>query len=228
MSLRLYSVSQKYKQNVILKPMSINISNGITGLIGKNGAGKSTLLKILATIESPYSGYIELDQVNYYKDRKFACESIGYLPQLFGVYKNMKVIEFIDYIACLKGVSMRKNKNYFDTLLVVLNLHGILKKPLGSLSGGMIQRVGIMQALINNPRVLILDEPTVGLDYIEKERLYNYLREISLEKIIIISSHMIEDITSYSDNIIILDDGGLIVNDTVENVANCYLINQSY
>jgi ABC-2 type transport system ATP-binding protein len=195
MNLSIQHLSKKYnKEKFGLKDYSLNIENGILGLLGPNGAGKSTLMKIIATISKPNSGTIMLDGHDIVKEPNYIRKILGYLPQDFGVYANLNAYEFLEYIAAMKGVGGPNLRKRIEMLLEGVNLIEAAKQPIGTYSGGMKQRIGIAQALLNDPKVLIFDELTVGLDPEERVRFRNLISDLAQDCIIILSSHIVSDI----------------------------------
>jgi ABC-2 type transport system ATP-binding protein len=198
MILSIQNLSKKYnKEKYGLKDYSLNIENGILGLLGPNGAGKSTLMKIIATISKPNSGTIMLDRHDIVKEPNYIRKILGYLPQDFGVYANLNAYEFLEYIAAMKGVGGPNLRKRIEMLLEGVNLIEAAKQPIGTYSGGMKQRIGIAQALLNDPKVLIFDELTVGLDPEERVRFRNLISDLAQDCIIILSSHIVSDIETY-------------------------------
>lgn len=213
MLLEIHQVSKQYKKDVwALREINLQLRPGIVGLIGPNGAGKSTLMRILATISQPTAGTVTWNGVDIRKNPDELRRTLGYLPQDFGVYPHLNPIEFLEYAAALKGLGGRQIKTRILEILELLNLHHVLKRPIGSLSGGMRQRIGIAQALLNDPRLLIVDEPTVGLDPEERMRFRSLLTDLSGERIIIFSTHIISDIEATADQIAIMSTGQLLSN----------------
>ena len=211
MELTIQNVSKQYhRQKYGLRDFSIIIEKGILGLLGPNGAGKSTLLKMIATISRPTEGMICLNKNNIVKDPNYMRQQLGYLPQDFGVYPNLNAIEFLKYMAAVKGVGGDNLKTRISELLEGLNLMEVAKKPIGSYSGGMKQRIGIAQALLNEPKVLIFDEPTVGLDPEERVRFRNLISDLAHRCIVILSSHIVSDIDAIADNVVVMKDGKLL------------------
>jgi ABC-2 type transport system ATP-binding protein len=198
MNLSIQHLSKKYNKGKYgLKDYSLNIENGILGLLGPNGAGKSTLMKIIATISKPSSGTIMLDEHGIVKEPNYIRKILGYLPQDFGVYANLNAYEFLEYIAAMKGVGGPNLRKRIEMLLEGVNLIEAAKQPIGTYSGGMKQRIGIAQALLNDPKVLIFDELTVGLDPEERVRFRNLISDLAQDCIIILSSHIVSDIETY-------------------------------
>ncbi|WP_106791351.1 ABC transporter ATP-binding protein [Aquimarina sp. Aq78] len=225
MKLDIQNVSKKYNSNKYgLKEYTLNIENGILGLLGPNGAGKSTLLKMIATISKPSNGSILLNKNNVVKDPNYMRKQLGYLPQDFGVYPNLNAYEFLEYMAALKGIGGTQLKQRIAFLLEGLNLTEVAKKPIGNYSGGMKQRIGIAQALLNHPKILLFDEPTVGLDPEERVRFRNLISELANDCIVILSSHIVSDIDTIADQVAIMKEGQLLcqgnqktIIDTVKN-----------
>lgn len=211
MNLNIENISKQYStKKYALKNYSLNIQNGILGLLGPNGAGKSTLMKIIATISRPSSGSIELDGHDLLKDPGYIRKILGYLPQDFGVYANLNAHEFLAYIAAMKGVGGHNLKSRIEALIEGVNLTESAKAPLGTYSGGMKQRIGIAQALLNDPKVLIFDEPTVGLDPEERMRFRNLIADLARNSIVILSSHIVSDIETIADEVVIMNSGVLV------------------
>ncbi|MBJ8027803.1 ABC transporter ATP-binding protein [Bacillus cereus group sp. N21] len=210
MELIIDHVTKKYGEKIALNDCSLHLKPGVLGLLGPNGAGKSTLMRMLATIEQPTNGSVIWDGENIQKKPKLLRSQLGYLPQDFGVYPNMNAIEFLEYIAATKGLSMSSSKKRINELLEALNLMNDRKRLLGSYSGGMRQRVGIAQALLNDPKLLIVDEPTVGLDPEERIRFRNLLSSLSSNRIVILSTHIVTDIESIASDIALLSKGNVL------------------
>ncbi|WP_271767765.1 ABC transporter ATP-binding protein [Aquimarina algiphila] len=211
MKLDIQNVSKKYSgKKYGLKDYSLSIEKGILGLLGPNGAGKSTLLKMIATISKPTNGAIHLNKNNIIKDPNYMRKQLGYLPQDFGVYPNLNAYEFLEYMAALKGIGGTQLKQRIALLLEGLNLTEVAKKPIGNYSGGMKQRIGIAQALLNHPKIVLFDEPTVGLDPEERVRFRNLISELANDCIVILSSHIVSDIDTIADEVAIMKDGQLL------------------
>lgn len=221
MQLEIKNISKKYGSNKFgLKDYSINISSGILGLLGPNGAGKSTLIKIISSISKPTAGNILLDGVDIVKNPNSIRKILGYLPQDFGVYPNLNAYEFLEYIGAMKGIGGKGLHQRIEQLLEGVNLIDVAKNKLGTYSGGMIQRVGIVQVLLNDPKILIFDEPTVGLDPEERLRFRDLLSDLASDRIVILSSHIVSDIESIADEVAIMKKGELITKDSQENIIN--------
>ena len=225
MELDIQNVSKKYNRNTYgLKDFSIHIEKGILGLLGANGAGKSTLLKMIATVSKPTSGIITLNKNNILKDANYMRSQLGFLPQDFGVYPNLNAHEFLEYMAAMKGIGGKNLNIKISQLLEGLNLTEAAKKPIGTYSGGMKQRVGIAQALLNNPKIILFDEPTVGLDPEERIRFRNLISDLANDCIVILSSHIVSDIDTIADKVAILKNGSLVSygnqKEIIEKVTN--------
>ncbi len=219
MKLDIQNVSKKYSRNKYgIKDFSITIEKGILGLLGPNGAGKSTLLKMIATVHKPTEGVICLNKKNILKDPNYIRKQLGFLPQDFGVYPNLNAFEFLEYMAAMKGVGGNNLKPKISQLLEGLNLIDVAKKPIGSYSGGMKQRVGIAQVLLNNPKIVIFDEPTVGLDPEERVRFRNLISDLANDCIVILSSHIVSDIDTIADKVAIMKNGTLITHGDQEDI----------
>lgn len=221
MELTLTNLSKRYSPTKVgLSDYSMDISSGILGLLGPNGAGKSTMIKMISTISKPTEGSITLNGEDILKTPNYMRKMLGYLPQDFGVYPNLNTYEFLSYMAAMKGVGGKGLKEKIESLLEGLNLTETANNQLGTYSGGMIQRVGIAQALLNDPKVLIFDEPTVGLDPEERLRFRDMISDLATDRIIILSSHIVSDIESIADEVAIMKKGKLIIKDTQENITD--------
>jgi len=214
-------VSKRYSKNKYgLKDFSITIEKGILGLLGPNGAGKSTLLKMIATVSKPTDGIISLNKNNICKDPNYMRQQLGFLPQDFGVYPNLNAFEFLEYMAAMKGAGGKKMRSRITQLLEGRNLIDVAKKAIGSYSGGMKQRIGIAQVLLNNPKVVLFDEPTVGLDPEERVRFRNLISDLANDCIVILSSHIVSDIDTIADEVAIMKNGSLITKGNQEDIIN--------
>lgn len=203
-----------YNNKNILNNISFNSSNGITAVLGHNGAGKTTLMKILTGLKKAKSGTILLNNVDLLSDKKMLVNSVGYLPQNFEIYPNITGLDFLSYICNIKGLTKVEKKEQIESLIEIFNLNKVITKNFHSYSGGYKRRLGIAQALIGNPKLLIIDEPTVGLDPEQRYEFRNYLSKIGNDRIILISTHIIEDIEFYCNNILILNNGNLTFKNT--------------
>ena len=208
MHLTIQSLSKQYHRDFWgLRDFDLEVQPGVIGLLGPNGAGKSTLMRMLATITQPSAGTIQWNGVDVVKTPDALRSTLGYLPQDFGVYPNLSAQEFLEYIAAIKGLDAKSARRRIEELLVLVNLVHAAKRPLGGYSGGMKQRVGIAQALLNDPQLLIVDEPTVGLDPEERVRFRNLLSDLSGERIIFLSTHIVSDVEATATEIVIINKG---------------------
>jgi ABC-type multidrug transport system ATPase subunit len=211
------SLSKTYRGGVqALRGVQLSLRPGVLGLLGPNGAGKSTLMRILATITQPSSGRVLWNDTDIARNSDSLRGILGYLPQDFGVYPNLSAIEFLEYLSAVKGISASAARKRIGELLELVNLADSAKRPLGGYSGGMRQRVGIAQALLNDPQLLIVDEPTAGLDPEERVRFRNLLSELSGERIVILSTHIVSDVEAVATSIAILARGELLAHDAPE------------
>ena len=219
MRLTVEGLSKTYRGSVrALRGVNLSLRPGVLGLLGPNGAGKSTLMRILATITRPSSGRVIWNDADVPKKPDALRSVLGYLPQDFGVYPNLSAIEFLDYLAAVKGIPAEAAKRRISELLALVNLADVAKRPLGGYSGGMRQRVGIAQALLNDPKLLIVDEPTAGLDPEERVRFRNLLSELSGERIVILSTHIVSDVEAVATEIAILARGELLAHGAPEEL----------
>jgi ABC-type multidrug transport system ATPase subunit len=219
MKLSIDNVGKLYKGKVWgLKDFSLELGPGVLGLVGPNGAGKSTLMRILATITKPTEGTVTWNGTDIAKSPDDLRVALGYLPQDFGVYPNLNAVEFLEYLAAIKGLDGKLARRRIDELLQVFGLVEVCKRPLGGYSGGMKQRVGIAQALLNDPQLLIVDEPTSGLDPEERVRFRNLLSELAGERIVILSTHIVSDVEAAATRIAILNHGCLLWRSALEEL----------
>jgi ABC-2 type transport system ATP-binding protein len=219
MQLVIASIGKQYRRDLWgLRDFSLELGPGVLGLVGPNGAGKSTLMRILATITQATEGKVTWNGADIAKRPDELRQVLGYLPQDFGVYPNLSAIEFLEYLAAIKGLDGRSARRRIDELLQVVNLVDAAKRPLGGYSGGMKQRVGIAQALLNDPQLLIVDEPTAGLDPEERVRFRSLLTELSGERIVILSTHIVSDVEATATSIAIICKGRLITHDLPEKI----------
>src|ERR1700730_2989414 len=219
MKLSLEGVSKLYSGKVWgLKDFTLEVGPGILGLLGPNGAGKSTLMLILATITKPTNGTVTWGGLNIIKSPNRLRAVLGYLPQDFGVYPNLNAVEFLEYLAAAKGLDRKTARERIQELLEVVNLVEARKRPLGGFSGGMRQRVGIAQALLNDPELLIVDEPTAGLDPEERVRFRNLLSELSGARIVILSTHIVSDVDACAIHIALIARGHLVTRSAPEEL----------
>src|SRR5271154_136683 len=212
MELKIDGLSKTYANGVkALNNVSLTIPHGMYGLLGPNGAGKSTLMRTIATLQEADSGSMRLGEIDVLKQKDEVRKRLGYLPQEFGVYPRISAQDMLDHLAILKGIGgSKERKELVAAMLKRCNLYDLRKKSLTSFSGGMRQRFGIAQALIGNPQLLIVDEPTAGLDPGERNRFYNLLAEIGEQVIVILSTHIVEDVTDLCTNTAIINNGQVL------------------
>ena len=217
MKLQIAGVGKTYNGRVqALRDFTLDVGPGVLGLLGPNGAGKSTLMRILATITSATQGTVTWNGHDIAREPDALRSALGYLPQDFGVYPNLNAVEFLEYLAAVKGIEAAAARRRIVELLALVNLTDASKRPLGGYSGGMKQRVGIAQALLNDPQLLIVDEPTAGLDPEERVRFRNLLSELSGERIVILSTHIVSDVEASATEIAILAQGQLVTHGAPE------------
>ena len=212
MRLSVDRLSKQYKNKIAVDRVSFTLSEGVTGLLGANGAGKTTLMRMMTGILVPTSGEITADGIAVQTEEYRSL--LGYLPQDFGYYPEFTAKEFIQYIAALKGLEKRHAKRKTDELLEVVGLSDVANKKIKTFSGGMKQRVGIAQAIVNDPKILILDEPTAGLDPKERVRFRNLIAEIGKNTIVLFSTHIVSDIDSIAKSLLMMRDGQIIYDGT--------------
>lgn len=212
-SLVIHNLSKTYANGVkALQNVSLEISKGMFGLLGPNGAGKSTLMRTIATLQDADQGTVVLDDWDVLKEKNEIRKVLGYLPQQFGVYPKISAEVLLHHFAVLKGITHKSQRNEIvKALLHKTNLYDVRKQNLGGYSGGMKQRFGIAQALLNNPKLLIVDEPTAGLDPAERNRFYNLLSEIGEKTIVILSTHIVDDIKELCTNMAIINKGQVVM-----------------
>jgi ABC-2 type transport system ATP-binding protein len=209
MELRIENLSKTYPNGVrALDNVSVTIPRGMYGLLGPNGAGKSTLMRTVATLQEADSGAVKLGDIDVLTEKEEVRKRLGYLPQDFGVYPRISALDMLDHLALLKGLTHgRERRDLVEAMLKRCNLWDVRKKALTSYSGGMRQRFGIAQALIGNPQLLIVDEPTAGLDPGERNRFYNLLSEIGENVVVILSTHIVEDVMELCTRMAIINKG---------------------
>jgi ABC-2 type transport system ATP-binding protein len=221
--LKIQELTKTYPSGVqALKDVSLNIPAGMFGLLGPNGAGKTTLMKILATLLEPDSGSAQMNDVDVITDKHATRTMLGYLPQDFGLYPSLSAEQMLDYFAKLKGVLDRKERSRLvDILLERVNLHDARKQRLGGFSGGMRQRLGIAQALIGQPQLIIVDEPTAGLDPEERIRFHNLLAETAGEDaVVILSTHIVADVSSLCSEMAVIQKGRILASRTPQQAID--------
>lgn len=208
MELIIDRVSKQYKNKIAVDRISVKLQPGVYGLLGANGAGKTTLMRMLCGILKPTSGTITFDGIDVSQEQYRAV--LGYLPQDFGYYPEFTAMDFLIYFASLKGIPKVQAKRKANELLKLVSLEDVARKKIKTFSGGMKQRLGIAQALLNEPKIIILDEPTAGLDPKERVRFRNLIDSLGKDNIVLLSTHIVSDIEHIADQILIMKDGQLI------------------
>ena len=213
MHLRIDNISKTYPNGVrALDDVSLTIAPGMFGLLGPNGAGKSTLMRMIATLQDPDAGSIHLGELDVLRQKDEVRKTLGYLPQEFGVYPKVSAEELLDHFALLKGIAERRaRKEVVEALLRQTNLWEVRRQKLGGYSGGMKQRFGVAVALLGNPKLLIVDEPTAGLDPAERVRFLNLLSEIGENSVVLLSTHIVEDVSELCTRMAIIDRGRILL-----------------
>ena len=216
MKLIINDLTKTYKNGVkAIDNLNLEIGTGMFGLLGPNGAGKSSLMRTIATLQSPDSGSIQFGDINVLEDKMALRKVLGYLPQSFGVYPKMSAEKLLDYFATLKGVSSKSDREALvKEVLEITNLYEVRKKDVAGYSGGMKQRFGIAQLLLNNPKLIIVDEPTAGLDPAERHRFLNVLREVGTNCTVIFSTHIVDDVKELCNEMAILNGGRILQHTT--------------
>lgn len=217
MEIKIEHLNKNYGKQTVLQDISLHIPVGMYGLLGENGAGKTTLMRILATMLEPSAGTIRINGIDI-KSKKEIRKMIGYLPQEFSVYPNMSVYSALDYLGILAELPKNSRKERINELLKQVNLEHEKNKRFKNLSGGMKRRFGIAQALLNNPKILIIDEPTAGLDPEERLRFYNLLSELAMDRIILLSTHIAGDIEATCSKVAILCAGKVIFEGQIDKL----------
>ncbi|WP_334055559.1 ABC transporter ATP-binding protein [Polaribacter sp. P097] len=222
MKLSIQNLTKTYKNGVkAIDNLSIEIGTGMFGLLGPNGAGKSSLMRTIATLQSPDSGSIMFGDINVLEDNMALRKVLGYLPQSFGVYPKMSAEDLLDYFATLKGVAKKSDREKLvKEVLEITNLYDVRHKHVAGYSGGMKQRFGIAQLLLNNPKLIIVDEPTAGLDPAERHRFLNVLREVGTNCTVIFSTHIVEDVKELCNEMAILNGGKILKHTTPQQATN--------
>ncbi|MDA9257644.1 ABC transporter ATP-binding protein [Polaribacter sp.] len=221
MKLVIQNLTKTYKNGVkAIDDLSIEIGKGMFGLLGPNGAGKSSLMRTIATLQTPDSGTITFGDINVLEDKMSLRKVLGYLPQSFGVYPKMSAEDLLDYFATLKGISNKEErKAIVKEVLEITNLYDVRRKYVAGYSGGMKQRFGIAQLLLNNPKLIIVDEPTAGLDPAERHRFLNVLREVGTNSTVIFSTHIVEDVKELCNEMAILNGGRILKHTTPQEAT---------
>ncbi|MEX0724044.1 MAG: ABC transporter ATP-binding protein [Gracilimonas sp.] len=211
--LRIQNVSKSYSNGVqALQNVSLNIPNGMYGLLGPNGAGKSTLMRTLATLQDPDEGSIHFGNIDVLNQKEELQKTLGYLPQDFGLHPNAKAEELLNYFAILKGIKEKSSRNeVVEALLEQTNLWDVRGQKLGGFSGGMRQRFGVAIAMLGNPKLIIVDEPTAGLDPAERERFLNLLSEMGENSVVILSTHIVEDVSELCTRMAVINKGKILL-----------------
>lgn len=219
-NLQIEDISYFYKKNKVLDNITFNCTNGVIALLGNNGAGKTTLMKIIAGLKNSYSGTVKLNNVNIANTNQYPIDRVGYLPQNFDIYPNVSGYDFLSYVYDMKKLPNTLKKQALDDVIMRFNLGDVIRKRFSTYSGGFKRRLGIAQAVLGEPDLIIIDEPSVGLDPEQRIEFRGYLSEISLNAITLISTHIIEDVELYSNEILILKDRKIKFQGTVEEIIN--------
>lgn len=217
MELVLDRVSKQYQNKIAVDRISTTLRTGVIGLLGENGAGKTTLMRMLCGILRPSSGTITFEGLDV--SEELYRDVLGYLPQDFGYYPNFSGRDFLMYIAALKGIEKSAARRKCDELLCTVNLEQVANKKIKTYSGGMKQRLGIAQAVLNNPKILILDEPTAGLDPKERVRFRNLIAELGKDSIVILSTHIVSDVEQIADRILMMKSGQIIFDGCIDQIG---------
>lgn len=220
MELQLENLTKKYQNKVAVNQVNASFTPGIYGLLGANGAGKTTLMRMICGVLPPTEGEISVDGNSIVSMGEEYRNLLGYLPQNFGYYPDYSALEFMRYIAALKGISKSSAKKQVRQLLELVSLSNVAHHKIKTFSGGMRQRLGIAQALLGNPRILILDEPTAGLDPKERVRFRNIIADFAKDKIVILSTHIVSDVEYISDFVLLMKDGSLILTGKTKDLAS--------
>lgn len=215
--LEVKNLSKSFGKKEVLYNLNIEFDKGIYGLLGPNGAGKTTLMNIIVSLLKPTSGEVLYDGISVADRKSLFISKLGFLPQYPGYYKNYSAVEFLQYISALKGIK-GSNQKQIDELLEFVNLTQDKNRKIGTFSGGMLRRVGLAQTLLGSPEVIILDEPTAGLDPIERIRLRNLLSEIAVNRTVIVATHIVPDIEYIANNIVIMFKGNIVANASPERL----------
>ena len=217
MELVLDRVSKQYKNKIAVDRFSVTLTKGVTGLLGENGAGKTTLMRMICGVLCPDSGSISFDGMD--ASEEMYRDILGYLPQDFGYYPNFTGRDFLIYMAALKGMEKKQAKRRINELLGLVNMEQAADKKMKTYSGGMKQRIGIAQAMLNEPKLLVLDEPTAGLDPKERVRFRNLIAELGKDSIVVLSTHIVSDVENIAGRILMMKKGQLILNNEMEEIG---------
>ncbi len=220
MELELKNITKKYSKKTVLSDVSLNLKNGVYALLGPNGAGKTTLINIITGLLMPTSGTVLFNGTTIGKNMQEYISKIGYLPQYPQFYKNFRADEFLRYMAVMKGIEKKRIDSLVNELIEKVNLTNDSHRYIGQYSGGMRQRLGIAQALLNNPEILILDEPTAGLDPKERIRFRNLISQLSENRIVILATHIVSDVESIAKEVILLKNGEVLQIETPMNLIS--------
>ena len=224
MELCIDRLTKQYENKIAVDRVSLQLTNGVYGLLGANGAGKTTFMRMLCGILKPTSGTVTFDGMDV-SSEEYRAE-LGYLPQDFGYYPDFNGMDFLLYIASLKGLTKTEAKRKSKKLLELVSLSDVAKKKIATYSGGMKQRLGIAQALLNDPKIIILDEPTAGLDPKERVRFRNLIKELGTESIVLLSTHIVSDIEHIADTVLMMKAGQIVFNgsaDEIDDLEKFYL-----
>jgi len=222
MKLKISNLTKVYNNGVkAIDHLRLEIGTGMFGLLGPNGAGKSTLMRTIATLQNPDTGSIQFKEINVLKDPMSLRKILGYLPQEFGVYPKVSAVNLLNYFATLKGIASKKQRNILiDEVLEITNLSDVRNKYVSGYSGGMKQRFGIAQLLLNNPELIIVDEPTAGLDPAERNRFLNILRDIGTQNTVIFSTHIVDDVKELCTDMAIMNKGKILQQISPDKATN--------
>ena len=224
MELCIDRLTKQYENKIAVDRVSLQLTNGVYGLLGANGAGKTTFMRMLCGILKPTSGTVTFDGMDV-SSEEYRAE-LGYLPQDFGYYPDFNGMDFLLYMASLKGLTKTEAKRKSKNLLELVSLSDVAKKKIATYSGGMKQRLGIAQALLNAPKIIILDEPTAGLDPKERVRFRNLIKELGTESIVLLSTHIVSDIEHIADTVLMMKAGQIVFNgsaDEIDDLEKFYL-----
>ena len=224
MELCIDRLTKQYENKIAVDRVSLQLTNGVYGLLGANGAGKTTFMRMLCGILKPTSGTVTFDGMDV-SSEEYRTE-LGYLPQDFGYYPDFNGMDFLLYMASLKGLTKTEAKRKSKKLLELVSLSDVAKKKIATYSGGMKQRLGIAQALLNDPKIIILDEPTAGLDPKERVRFRNLIKELGTESIVLLSTHIVSDIEHIADTVLMMKAGQIVFNgsaDEIDDLEKFYL-----
>ena len=224
MELCIDRLTKQYGNKIAVDRVSLQLTNGVYGLLGANGAGKTTFMRMLCGILKPTSGTVTFDGMDV-SSEEYRAE-LGYLPQDFGYYPDFNGMDFLLYMASLKGLTKSEAKRKAKKLLELVSLSGVAKKKIATYSGGMKQRLGIAQALLNDPKIIILDEPTAGLDPKERVRFRNLIKDLGEESIVLLSTHIVSDVEHIADTVLMMKAGQIIYNgsaDEIDDLEKFYL-----